>query len=171
MHRGLEPVINSTALQREPTIAIMSEKSTSKAGQELAVVRGERGRLQPGGGSLNPTGRPKKHETRSGQVQRNGDWTAYDARMSKIILNPKSKDSDAIAAYRELNDRAWGKPLSSHELTVSRAEDSSMHSLSHLTDEQIAARLAWLRGQSSAIDTEAAPTNPVLPEGVLDGGT
>lgn len=117
------PRSNSTVPSRGCTLRVMPQDSAQKDGQEsVAIARAERGRFAAGhkGGP----GRPKRGETRAEQVRRNVDWEGADARMVAIIANPKSKDTDAIAAYNALNDRAWGKPLSSHELRVNPGDSA-----------------------------------------------
>lgn len=135
----------------------MSKQSAEKDGEKTVIVaRAEGGRFATGNGG--GPGRPKRGETRAEQVRRNVDWEKADARMLKILLDPKSKDADAIAAYRELNDRGYGRAVSQHELHVSRGDGGS-YDLSALSDEQLAERLAWLRGQRAEL-AEGTPTEP-----------
>lgn len=116
----------------------MSQESAEKDGAKT-VVRVEAGRFavgNPGG-----PGRPRRGETRAEQVRRNVDWEKADARLVAILANPKSKDADAIAAYNALNDRGWGKPLASHELTVNRG-DEGPRLRPDLTADELRAALA-----------------------------
>ena len=123
---------------------MMSNGSARKTGREL-VARGDRGRLQPGTVSLNPKGRPRRGETRAEHVRRQVDWELVDARMIRIITNPKSKDHDAIAAWIALNDRGFGRPISSHELTIGVSSGVPSRDLSAMPLEERRALLAKIR--------------------------
>ncbi len=116
-NRARPHLVKSTGQHTGHTLRVMSHDSTSKAGQELAA-RGERGRLVAGTPSLNPHGRPKRGQTLAEQWRRETDWPKLRARLEEIALDPKSKGADAVAAIRELADRAWGKPLSTTELRL-----------------------------------------------------
>lgn len=130
----------STAGATAPTIAVMSKASAEKDGEKrpTALARAEGGRFAVGhkGGP----GRPKKGLSLAENWRRETDWQAVRERLEKIVTG-KSRDADAVAAARELCDRAWGKPLSSHELRVTQGapEPSDGERLeSMLTDAELA---------------------------------
>jgi hypothetical protein len=62
-------------------------------------------------------------------------------------------EAGEIAAMREIGDRLDGKPVQESEVTVHR-------SVAELTDEQIAARIAELRGAGTPDGDSAAPLDP-----------
>jgi hypothetical protein len=113
----------------------MSESSTGKAGQEL--VRAERGRFAAGAPSANPAGRPKRGQTLAEQWRRETDWPKLRARLEGIVHDAKAKHADVIGAARELLDRSWGKPLTSHELHVSTGEPERQYNLDALSTDEI----------------------------------
>ena len=132
---------NRPAPNTDSTLAIMSESSTGKAGQEL-VTRGERGRLQPGTASLNPLGRKPRGQSIAELVRRETDWSKLRARLEGIVHSAKAKDSDAIQAALVLLDRGFGKAPQSHQLEVTRGDDAEEHDFSHLSLDQLRAALA-----------------------------
>lgn len=109
----------------------MSDDSAEKDG---TIIRAERGRFAEG--NRGGPGRPKRGETRAEQVRRNVDWEKADARMVAVMLDPKTKPADSIAAYVALNDRGWGKPMSSHELHVNPGDTERRYNVNALSVDE-----------------------------------
>lgn len=149
-NRGISdsPISESEIANRPPgsldrTIAIMSQSSVAKKTEETA--RGEGGRFAKGGPG--GPGRPKLSETRADQVRRNVDWDKADDEIVRVMLDAKTKPADKIAAYIALNDRGWGRPVASHELTLNQGNATPVRNLEGMSDDELEMRLRWTRGE------------------------
>lgn len=108
-----------------------------------SLVRREGGRFAPG--TAGGPGRPKRGVPIGESWRRDVNWERMREVLETIATSAKAKDADRISAIRELLDRAWGKPLSSHELHVSQGEPEP-RSLAHLSDARLAELLAEIDG-------------------------
>jgi hypothetical protein len=134
----------------------MSQSSASKAGSELVPVRGEHGRLAPGTPSLNPAGRPKRGQTLAEQWRRETNWPKLRARLEGIVYDEKAKHADVVAAARELLDRSWGRPLTTHDLTITTSNDTEQrYDVGALSTEE-ARRLLDIVERAELPDVETA---------------
>jgi len=130
------------------TILEMSDESVGETKSEpMPPKRRGNPLMRAGAPSLNPHGRPKRGESIAELYRRCTDWEAVRARLEKIVTSPKTRDADAVAAARELCDRAWGRPLSSHELTVRQGEQDDERSFAHLSESRMRELLAELDGE------------------------
>lgn len=156
-----ERALKRTRLEYRPkpgcagTIAcVMSEPSDESNRAKPSLVRAEAGRFTRG--TAPGPGRPKRGVPLSEQYRRETDWQAMRLVLETIALSTKAKDVDRIAAVRELTDRAWGRPLTSHELTVHQG-DEGPRSFAHVSEERLRQMLAELDGETAQLTEGTEP--------------
>lgn len=140
----------STAPTRRPTIA--KHMAASKSGRP----RGNPA-WTPGCPSPNPRGRPRTGLAAAEKIRERvdpDDWISFEL---GVAMDVKLSIAERRAAWHALIDRGFVKPATAHDLNVSRGDGAS-YDLSALTDEQLAERLAWLRGRREL--GEGTPAEP-----------
>jgi hypothetical protein len=66
------------------------------------------------------------------------DAQAVSHVLRDIALNEEAKDSDRIAAVKEIHDRAYGKSVSKHEMNITNESNGiSAEAISNLPDDAL----------------------------------
>lgn len=103
---------------------------------------------------MNPKGAPRKAESLAHACREAMSSTELAANMRKLAETAESEQV-RYQALAWLADRAHGKVSSDYSLTLNRGAGDGDYQLADLSDEQLAARLEWLKGRALAEGTPA----------------